>query len=201
MSQIFNRIQFMFVAVLAALLPVSAAAQSAAPSPTPRHQIPAAVMPCEPEEAQWWEALREAGHTAAAAKYRRRNAGDASTAEKARLEREAANAVERYFALLREGITNQYRVPLPDSRPVALYMQAARYTEQARGAGIKGGVAVRYDALADGGVTNFVVLHSLGGGLDENAIEALRQMLFLPAVQAGKFVMNRDVATFSFNLY
>ena len=59
------------------------------------------------------------------------------------------------------------------------------YTEQARRAGREGEVLLEIVVGPDGGVSDVHVLRRLGAGLDEQAIEAVRQWRFSPARRMG----------------
>ena len=59
------------------------------------------------------------------------------------------------------------------------------YSEDARRRGIEGDVVLEIVVRADGGVGDVKVLHGLGGGLDQRAIDAVRQWRFSPARRFG----------------
>ena len=59
------------------------------------------------------------------------------------------------------------------------------YTEEARRRGIEGDVVVEIVVLRDGSVGNIRLLQGLGGGLDQRAIDAVRQWRFRPAERHG----------------
>ncbi|MFW6347102.1 MAG: energy transducer TonB [Cyclonatronaceae bacterium] len=68
----------------------------------------------------------------------------------------------------------------------ALY-EALEYPDMARRAGIEGRVIVQFIVDEQGNVQNPQVVRSAGaGGLDEAAIEAIRQMTFSPGMQRGR---------------
>ncbi len=62
------------------------------------------------------------------------------------------------------------------------------YTDEARIARREGTVVLRVAIAADGRARNFRLLRSLGLGLDEKAVEAVRQWRFNPARKDGKKV-------------
>ena len=62
------------------------------------------------------------------------------------------------------------------------------YTDEARIARHEGRVVLRVDIAPDGRARNFRLLRSLGLGLDEKAVEAVRQWKFNPARKDGKKV-------------
>jgi TonB family protein len=59
------------------------------------------------------------------------------------------------------------------------------YTEEARRRGVEGDVVLEIVVRADGGVGDVKVLHGLGSGLDQRAIESVRQWRFSPARRFG----------------
>ena len=59
------------------------------------------------------------------------------------------------------------------------------YTEQARRARLEGEVLLEIVVGPDGGVSDVRVLRRLGAGLDEQAVEAVRQWRFAPARRLG----------------
>jgi len=68
----------------------------------------------------------------------------------------------------------------------ALY-DALRYPDMARRAGIEGRVIVQFIVDEEGNVTSPQVVRSAGqGGLDEAALNAIRQMKFTPGMQRGR---------------
>ena len=60
-----------------------------------------------------------------------------------------------------------------------------RYTEAARQRGLEGEVVVEIVVRRDGAVGDIRVVQSLGAGLDERAVEAVRQWRFAPARRLG----------------
>jgi TonB family protein len=62
------------------------------------------------------------------------------------------------------------------------------YTEDARRRGIEGDVVLEIVVRSDGTVGNVRVLQGLGGGLDQRAIDAVRQWRFSPARRLGTAV-------------
>jgi TonB family protein len=62
----------------------------------------------------------------------------------------------------------------------------AKYTKEAQKADVEGVVLLRCTVGRDGRATDIKVLHSLGYGLDENAVKSLRKWKFKPATLNGK---------------
>jgi periplasmic protein TonB len=61
----------------------------------------------------------------------------------------------------------------------------ADYTEQARQRGLKGEVVLEIVVRRDGSVGDVKILRGLGSGLDERAVQAVRQWKFAPAQRQG----------------
>ena len=64
----------------------------------------------------------------------------------------------------------------------------ANYTEDARRRGVEGDVVLEIVVRRDGSVGNMRVLQSLGSGLEQKAIDAVRQWRFTPATRYGAAV-------------
>jgi TonB family protein len=59
------------------------------------------------------------------------------------------------------------------------------YTEAARRSALEGEVVLEVVVLRDGSVGDVRIVRALGGGLDEKAVQAVRQWRFAPAVRRG----------------
>ena len=79
-----------------------------------------------------------------------------------------------------------YRVGGGVSAPILLYKKEPEYSEEARKAKYQGTVTLYVEVDPSGRATNIRVLHSLGLGLDEKAIEAVKQWKFKPGMKDGK---------------
>lgn len=71
------------------------------------------------------------------------------------------------------------------SAPSLLREVKPTYTEDARRRGIEGDVILEIVVRRDGGVGNVRVIRGLGAGLDQRAIDAVRQWRFSPARRQG----------------
>ena len=69
--------------------------------------------------------------------------------------------------------------------PSVLHEVKPDYTEEARRRGIVGDVVLEIVVRSDGGVGQVRVLQGLGAGLDERAVDAVRQWRFAPARRYG----------------
>ena len=82
------------------------------------------------------------------------------------------------------------------SAPVVLFAPEPEFSEEARKAKVAGNVLVYLQVDATGRPTHVRVLRGIGLGLDEKAVEAVRQYKFKPAMENGKPVpveMNVEV--------
>ncbi len=75
-----------------------------------------------------------------------------------------------------------------------------RYPEIARKAGIEGRVVVQFIIDEEGNVIDPVVVRGIGGGCDEAAIEAVKQVRFTPGRQRGRAVRVRYSLPITFRL-
>jgi protein TonB len=85
-------------------------------------------------------------------------------------------------------------------RPQILGRPTPGYTDEARRNQIEGSVKVSVLLKADGAVSDIRVARGLGYGLDEKAIEAVRQLRFVPAQKDGHPVSVRVSLDFKFSL-
>ena len=79
-----------------------------------------------------------------------------------------------------------YRVGGGVSAPSLIYKKEPEYSEEARKAKYQGTVTLYVEVDPSGRAVNIKVLHSLGLGLDEKAIEAVKQWKFKPGMKDGK---------------
>src|SRR5207247_39284 len=74
------------------------------------------------------------------------------------------------------------------------------YTEEARKAQLEGTVALYVEVPPYGIAENVRVLRSLGMGLEEKAVEAVRQWRFEPATRDGELVTAATIVLVDFHL-
>src|SRR5262249_44026294 len=86
------------------------------------------------------------------------------------------------------------------TRPQILGRPTPGYTEEARRGQVEGAVRLSVVLDADGSVSEIRVVRGLGYGLDERAIEAARQLRFVPAQKDGHKVSVRVFLEFKFTL-
>jgi len=94
-----------------------------------------------------------------------------------------------------------FRVGNGVSAPIAIYQPDPDYSDEARKAKFQGTVILNVVVGADGRVYNPSVARSLGMGLDEKAIERVKDWKFKPATKDGKPVPVVVSVEVSFNLY
>jgi periplasmic protein TonB len=79
-----------------------------------------------------------------------------------------------------------YRIGGGVSAPVVLFKKEPEYSEEARKAKFQGTVTLAIVIQADGTTSNIRVLRPLGLGLDEKAIEAVKEWRFKPSMKDGR---------------
>jgi protein TonB len=94
-----------------------------------------------------------------------------------------------------------YRVGGGVSAPRALFAPDPEYSEEARKAKYQGTVVLWVVVGADGKAHDVKVQRSLGMGLDQKALEAVRKWKFEPAVKDGRPVAVQINVEVSFRLY
>jgi periplasmic protein TonB len=87
------------------------------------------------------------------------------------------------------------------SAPVLIHSIDPEFSDQARQANLQGTVALQLIVDAEGNPQNIRVTRSLGMGLDEKAVEAVRQYKFRPAMYQGHPVAVQMVVDVEFHLH
>jgi len=87
------------------------------------------------------------------------------------------------------------------SDPTLIYSIEPEFSDEARKARYQGVVLVGLVVGADGLPKNLRILHALGMGLDEKAIEAVKQYRFKPAMKDGKAVPVTIAVEVNFHIY
>ena len=87
-----------------------------------------------------------------------------------------------------------------DQPPVLLERTEPNYTDEARIANHEGSVLLQTDVDTEGNAQNIVVMRHLGLGLDEQAVQAVKQWRFRPARRAGQRVPCRVRLEIAFRL-
>jgi TonB family protein len=111
--------------------------------------------------------------------------------------RERLEAI-RFYARWAEG-SDKSVVPMTRGlRPTILYREAARYTEAARAAGVRGTVLLMVVFADDGTIKYIMVVQGLSHGLTEEAIAAARKIKFTPAMGDDKPISVTGSLEFTF---
>lgn len=87
------------------------------------------------------------------------------------------------------------------SRPVPIYMPEAQFSHEARRAKHEGYVDLEIVVTKEGRTADITVVRHLGMGLDQKAIEAVRQYRFRPARFHGHPVAVRMIVEVDFHLF
>jgi protein TonB len=87
------------------------------------------------------------------------------------------------------------------SAPAVIHSVEPEFSEQARAASLQGTVALQLIVDAEGNPQNIRVTRHLGMGLDEKAMEAVREYKFRPAMYQGHPVAVQIVVDIDFHLH
>ena len=93
------------------------------------------------------------------------------------------------------------RSQLPRGQSLVHCEECEARIPEARRKKISGTILISLSMNLDGTLGDMKVVQGLGAGLDDNALAAARQILFLPAIKEGAFVSVRNSVEFTFNLY
>jgi TonB family protein len=86
-------------------------------------------------------------------------------------------------------------------KPTIKYVDRAKYTDEARQAGVKGKAILRVEFAADGQLKHVLVLQGLSHGLTQEVVRAARKMKFIPAMKDGQAISVISNIEFDFSLY
>jgi len=174
------------------------------PSERPKVELPEAKptpRPPEPTRTESTSTAPLAAHSPANETASRESASD----EAARGHQ--GNGVGAASGGGRGGIPNEgvnyndvFSVSNVTTRPQILARPIPGYTEEARRAQVEGAVKLSVVLNANGTVSEITVARALGYGLDQKAIEAARELRFVPAQKDGRTVSVRIFLEFKFTL-
>jgi len=102
---------------------------------------------------------------------------------------------------LNDGSENPRRIGGSISTPVPMYVVQPEYTQEAREAKVSGTVLVNLIVDGQGSPQNVHILRGLGDGLDEKAVEAVKQYKFKPAMLDGRPVPVKLNVEVNFKLF
>jgi TonB family protein len=100
--------------------------------------------------------------------------------------------MDAFFPFRADGITPPQIIPP---------QVTAEYSDQARRKHVEGTVLLSLLVNTDGEPRDIKIIHSLGSGLDEKAVEAVEKWRFHPAMKDGSPVAQTISAEVSFHLY
>lgn len=141
------------------------------------NEIPEATEPCAPEEAEWWNRVRKASND-----LQKKNNEKLKT---------------RFYLLLYEGQQKSYRIPLKDRPPQALVCIRPAFNQDRRHK-VMGTVELSVEYRADASADDVQLIKGIRAEIDEAAIRAASQTVFLPAVKNGAFVTERGKVEYKF---
>jgi periplasmic protein TonB len=98
------------------------------------------------------------------------------------------------------GLAGSLRVRGTVTDPVLLWKEEPEYSEEARRARVQGTVVLRIEVNQRGQAQNISVRQSLGLGLDERAIDAVKRWRFRPGAIGGRPVTTIAVVEVNFHL-
>jgi protein TonB len=99
-----------------------------------------------------------------------------------------------------DGDSQPIRLSFGMTRPELIHQVQPRYTEIARRAAIQGTVIVEAVIDEEGRVTNVRLIRGLPMGLDREALEAIQQWRFKPAMSGGRAVKVYYTLTVNFSI-
>lgn len=102
------------------------------------------------------------------------------------------------------GPSEPVSIPAKDldiTAPVAVHTAEPPYTEVARQAKFQGTSVLSIVIDEHGGVKDVILTKPLGLGLDENAVQAVSEWKFKPALRSGVAIAVRVIVEFTFRLY
>ena len=146
-------------------------------------EIPEATEQCSSEELQWWDSLRKVGND---------------------LQRKMDKKSQTKLAVLfAEGVSKGYRIPLKD-RP-AQVLVLGRFdlpysvVTRARALRLSGTIELSSEYRADRSIGDVKIVKGLDKEIDDYAVRATRQNIFLPAVKDGAFVTSWESGSLTFS--
>jgi TonB family protein len=137
-----------------------------------------------------------------ALEYCLKNCQPESNLTRVRERLEAVNAFYKYFNRSDTADTGQTLTGGENKTPIKILQKVqAKYTDYARQSNISGTVTLYVLFAASGKISHIIVLKRLGYGLDEQAINAARQIKFEPATENGKPISVVKMVAYSFTIY
>lgn len=100
-----------------------------------------------------------------------------------------------------EQAQNAHQPVLAGDHPILIHSVDPQYSKKARKAKLQGTVLISMVVTAEGLPSDIQVVRSLGMGLDENAVESVRQYRFKPAMKDGVPIPASIHVSVNFHLY
>ena len=82
-----------------------------------------------------------------------------------------------------------------------ILFQCIEYSDEAKEANISDDLLISFDVNFDSTLSGFEIIHSIGYGIDEQVIEKLKTMKFVPAVMNGIAVRQNIMITLPIRTY
>ena len=75
-----------------------------------------------------------------------------------------------------------------------------QFPAEAKEREIQGTVRLSFVVETDGSVSNIVVVNSVGGGCDNEAVRLLQETIWIPAEKNGKYVLSTNMQDITFSI-
>lgn len=111
-------------------------------------------------------------------------------------EADSSNAIFEYKQL--EEVARPY---FADGNNIANYIyNNLKFPAEAKEREIQGTVRLSFVVEKDGSISNIVVVNSVGGGCDNEAIRLMQETIWIPAERHGKYVRSRNMQDITFSI-
>lgn len=115
---------------------------------------------------------------------------------------EGMRAFYKYYDRNRGGLLNTLATPDPGITPLKILRKPrAAYTNNARAAGAQGKIRIAVLFGANGKIQHILMIKRIGYGLDEEVLNAARQIVFEPQLKDGKPVSIVKIVEYNFAIY
>jgi len=112
------------------------------------------------------------------------------------LEADSSNAIFEYRQL--EEVAKPY---FADGGNIGTYIaNNLTFPTEAKEREIQGTVRLSFIIEKNGSISNIVILNSVGGGCDNEAVRLMQETVWIPAEHNGKYVRSRNMQDITFNI-
>lgn len=112
------------------------------------------------------------------------------------LEADTSNQVFEYKQL--EEVARPY---FPDGGNIASYIYSnLKFPPEAKEREIQGTVRLSFVVEKDGSISNIIIVNSVGGGCDNEAVRLMQGTVWLPAERHGNYVRSRNMQDITFSI-